>query len=145
MHCPSALSSRWQMVPRCRLVTLSRVFRRHPPRLVISRVVCRVLLICSRLVSRKSRRSWLSIPVRLASVRKPRASVVSLSPVRRMRYEELIPKWRHLNVFEGEQVDRGEIIADGEPNPHDILRLRALRTWRIIWLRRFRTFIVCRA
>ncbi len=40
--------------------------------------------------------------------------------------EELIPKWRHLNVFEGEQVVRGEIIADGEPNPHDILRLRGV-------------------
>ncbi|MEM7612565.1 MAG: DNA-directed RNA polymerase subunit beta' [Pseudomonadota bacterium] len=39
-------------------------------------------------------------------------------------YEELIPKWRHLNVFEGETVTRGEVIADGEPNPHDILRLR---------------------
>ena len=39
-------------------------------------------------------------------------------------YEELIPKWRHLNVFEGEQVSRGEGIADGEPNPHDILRLK---------------------
>ncbi len=40
------------------------------------------------------------------------------------KYEELIPKWRHLNVFEGEQVGRGEVIADGEPNPHDILRLQ---------------------
>ena len=43
------------------------------------------------------------------------------------RYEELIPKWRHLNVFEGEQVVRGEIIADGEPTPHDILRLRGVK------------------
>jgi len=42
------------------------------------------------------------------------------------QYEELIPKWRHLNVFEGEKVVRGEIIADGEPNPHDILRLRGV-------------------
>ena len=41
-------------------------------------------------------------------------------------HEELIPKWRHLNVFEGEQVVRGEIIADGEPNPHDILRLQGI-------------------
>jgi DNA-directed RNA polymerase subunit beta' len=41
-------------------------------------------------------------------------------------HEELIPKWRHLNVFEGEQVAQGEIIADGEPNPHDILRLRGV-------------------
>ena len=38
-------------------------------------------------------------------------------------YEELIPKWRHLNVFEGEQVSRGEVISDGPSNPHDILRL----------------------
>ena len=41
-------------------------------------------------------------------------------------HEELIPKWRHLNVFEGEQVERGEVIADGEPNPHDILRLQGV-------------------
>jgi DNA-directed RNA polymerase subunit beta' len=41
-------------------------------------------------------------------------------------YEALIPKWRHLNVFEGEQVVRGETIADGEPNPHDILRLQGV-------------------
>ncbi|HOW77280.1 MAG TPA: DNA-directed RNA polymerase subunit beta' [Candidatus Competibacteraceae bacterium] len=38
-------------------------------------------------------------------------------------YEELIPKWRHVNVFDGEHVEQGEMIADGEPNPHDILRL----------------------
>jgi len=42
------------------------------------------------------------------------------------KYEELIPKWRHLNVFEGEMVERGEVIADGEPNPHDILRLQGV-------------------
>ena len=38
-------------------------------------------------------------------------------------YEELIPKWRHVIVFEGERVEKGETIVDGEPNPHDILRL----------------------
>ncbi len=38
-------------------------------------------------------------------------------------HEELIPKWRHVSVFEGEHVERGEMIADGAPNPHDILRL----------------------
>lgn len=37
--------------------------------------------------------------------------------------EELIPKWRHVNVFEGEHVEKGEIIAEGALNPHDILRL----------------------
>ncbi|MEW6354290.1 MAG: DNA-directed RNA polymerase subunit beta' [Pseudomonadota bacterium] len=38
-------------------------------------------------------------------------------------HEELIPKWRHVTVFEGEHVERGEVIADGPPDPHDILRL----------------------
>ncbi|MCB1763588.1 MAG: DNA-directed RNA polymerase subunit beta', partial [Gammaproteobacteria bacterium] len=42
------------------------------------------------------------------------------------QHEELIPKWRHVNVFEGEQVERGEIISDGELNPHDILRLKGV-------------------
>jgi len=41
-------------------------------------------------------------------------------------YEELIPKWRHINVFEGEHVEKGEVVADGEPNPHDILRLQGV-------------------
>ncbi|MDI1300517.1 MAG: DNA-directed RNA polymerase subunit beta' [bacterium] len=39
-------------------------------------------------------------------------------------YEELIPKWRQINVFEGERVSRGETISDGPQNPHDILRLK---------------------
>ncbi len=38
-------------------------------------------------------------------------------------YEELIPKWRHVIVFEGERVAKGETIVIGEPDPHDILRL----------------------
>ena len=42
------------------------------------------------------------------------------------KHENLIPKWRHLSVFEGEQVERGETIADGELNPHDILRLQGV-------------------
>jgi len=42
------------------------------------------------------------------------------------KHENLIPKWRHLSIFEGEQVERGEVIADGEPNPHDILRLQGV-------------------
>ncbi len=41
-------------------------------------------------------------------------------------YEALIPKWRVMNVFEGEKVERGEVISDGPPNPHDILRLKGV-------------------
>ena len=38
-------------------------------------------------------------------------------------HEELIPKWRHINVFEGEHVERGETVVEGPYNPHDVLRL----------------------
>ena len=41
-------------------------------------------------------------------------------------YEEMIPKWRQLNVFEGEMVQRGDLISDGAETPHDILRLRGV-------------------
>jgi DNA-directed RNA polymerase subunit beta' len=41
-------------------------------------------------------------------------------------YEALIPKWRNLSVFEGEFVDKGEIVSEGPPSPHDILRLKGI-------------------
>ena len=41
-------------------------------------------------------------------------------------YEEMIPKWRQLNVFEGERVERGDVVSDGPESPHDILRLRGV-------------------
>ncbi len=41
-------------------------------------------------------------------------------------YEALIPKWRNLSVFEGEYVDKGEVVSEGPPIPHDILRLKGI-------------------
>lgn len=38
--------------------------------------------------------------------------------------EIMIPKWRTINVFEGEHITKGEVIADGPLDPHDILRLK---------------------
>jgi DNA-directed RNA polymerase subunit beta' len=38
-------------------------------------------------------------------------------------HEELIPKWRHINVFEGEHVEKGEVLVEGAQNSHDVLRL----------------------
>ncbi|PXF33009.1 DNA-directed RNA polymerase subunit beta' [Pokkaliibacter plantistimulans] len=46
-----------------------------------------------------------------------------ITPAESEPFELLIPKWRQLNVFEGEHVERGEVIADGPSNPHDILRI----------------------
>jgi DNA-directed RNA polymerase subunit beta' len=39
---------------------------------------------------------------------------------------ENIPKWRTLTVFEGEHVEKGEVLVDGPPAPQDILRLRGV-------------------
>jgi DNA-directed RNA polymerase subunit beta' len=41
-------------------------------------------------------------------------------------YETLIPKWRNISVFEGESVERGEVVSDGPPSAHDILRLKGV-------------------
>lgn len=41
-------------------------------------------------------------------------------------HEELIHKWRNFNVFEGEKVEKGEVVSDGADNPHDILRLKGV-------------------
>ena len=41
-------------------------------------------------------------------------------------YEALIPKWRTMTVFEGEYIEKGEVVSDGPPSPHDILRLKGV-------------------
>ncbi|MDF1588916.1 MAG: DNA-directed RNA polymerase subunit beta' [Gammaproteobacteria bacterium] len=41
-------------------------------------------------------------------------------------HEELIPKWRHVSVFEGESIEKGEMLVDGPEDPHDILRLKGV-------------------
>ncbi len=42
------------------------------------------------------------------------------------QHEEMIALSRNLNVFEGETVQKGEMIAEGPESPHDILRLRGV-------------------
>lgn len=41
-------------------------------------------------------------------------------------WEILIPKHRQITVFEGEQVEKGEVISDGPLSSHDILRLKGI-------------------
>ncbi len=49
-----------------------------------------------------------------------------ITPEKGDQHEEMIPKWRQMNVFEGETVARGEVIAEGAESAHDILRLRGV-------------------
>jgi len=46
-----------------------------------------------------------------------------IKPIDGEEHEELIPKYRQIIVFEGEHVEKGETVVDGEPSPQDILRL----------------------
>ena len=41
--------------------------------------------------------------------------------------EILIPKFRRINVFEGEHVEKGEVLVDGELDSHDIVRVKGLK------------------
>jgi len=40
--------------------------------------------------------------------------------------ETLIPKTRSINVFEGETVNKGDVISEGSLSPHDILSLKGV-------------------
>ena len=48
---------------------------------------------------------------------------LTITPTEGDPFELLIPKWRQISVFEGETVEKGEVISDGPSNAHDILRL----------------------
>merc|ERR1712051_919505 len=37
--------------------------------------------------------------------------------------EYLIPRGKHISVNEGDYVLKGEMLLDGDPSPHDILRI----------------------
>lgn len=41
-------------------------------------------------------------------------------------HQELIPKWRSVTVFDGEYVERGELIVDGPMDAHVLLRLKGV-------------------
>jgi DNA-directed RNA polymerase subunit beta' len=46
-------------------------------------------------------------------------------------HEYLIPKDKHVLVHDGQVVNKGELIVDGAPDPHDILRLQGIEALAI--------------
>ncbi|MCV2518822.1 MAG: DNA-directed RNA polymerase subunit beta' [Candidatus Lightella neohaematopini] len=55
-----------------------------------------------------------------------RRLIITSTNDEKYEHEEMIPKWRQLNVFEGEYIEKGDIISDGPEAPQDILRLRGV-------------------
>jgi DNA-directed RNA polymerase subunit beta' len=48
---------------------------------------------------------------------------VSIQPDNGEASNYLIPKGKHINFNQGEQIKKGEYLLDGQPLPHDILRI----------------------
>ena len=48
---------------------------------------------------------------------------VSIQPVNGDSSNYLIPKGKHINFNQGEKIKKGEYLLDGQPLPHDILRI----------------------
>ena len=43
--------------------------------------------------------------------------------------EMLLPKSRHLVIFDGETISKGDVLADGPTDPHDLLKYRGLEAF----------------
>jgi DNA-directed RNA polymerase subunit beta' len=43
--------------------------------------------------------------------------------------EYMVPKGKHIPVQEGDFVQKGDYIMDGNPAPHDILSIMGSRRW----------------
>ncbi len=57
---------------------------------------------------------------------KNRLKIISLD--KKKVHEEMIPKWKQLNVLEGEFVLKGDVICEGEKSSYDILRLKGVKS-----------------
>jgi DNA-directed RNA polymerase subunit beta' len=60
-------------------------------------------------------------------------------------HEYLILKDKHVLVHDGQVVNKGEMIVDGAPDPHDILRLQGAEALAIYITDEVRMCTVCRA
>ena len=119
-------SSRSRTARRCTRATCWPACRRRRARPATSRAACRAWPSCSRPAGPR-------IPAIIADIdgrvefgkdykNKRRLRIIpgdeDLEPV-----EHLIPKGRHVMVQEGDIVKAGDPIVDGNPVPHDLLRV----------------------
>jgi DNA-directed RNA polymerase subunit beta' len=132
---------------RSRPATCWRASRARASRPATSPAVCRAWPSCSRRASRRTTRSS-----RDRRPRRVRQGLQEQAPHRRRAprrsgepVEYLIPKGKHISVQEGDFVQKGDLLMDGNPVPHDILRVWASRRWPTTSSTRSRRSIDCRA
>ena len=123
---PFCRSSRAQP---CGRATCSRVSRWKAPRPRTSPAVCRAWPNCSKPVVRRITPSSPRSTARSASAATTRTSAASSSsrtidavePV-----EYLIPKGKPFHLQDGDVIEKGDYILDGNPAPHDILAIKGV-------------------
>ena len=62
-----------------------------------------------------------------------------------MEEEHLIPIGKHVIVFKGDYVKKGQQLTEGPIVPHEILDICGRRSCRSTWSTRCRRSIACRA
>ena len=103
---------------------------RDPRRPATSPAVCRASRSCSRRAGPRISPSSARSTAGSSSARTTRPSAASSSsPTEEGRepVEYLIPKGKHISVQEGDFVQKGDLLMDGNPVPHDILRVLGRR------------------
>ena len=109
--------------------TCWRVFRPKAPRPATSRAVCRAWRNCSKPASPRKRPCWPRPTALSSSARTTRTSAASSCKPKYDKLEPteyLIPKGKHISVREGDYVEKGDYIVEGNPSPHDILRIKGM-------------------
>ena len=61
--------------------------------------------------------------------------------MKKIVFELLIPRSKYLNVQEGDFVKKGDILVEGTPVPHDILRILGIEELARYLLEKFNLFI----
>ena len=124
--CRSARSSRSRTARRSRPATCWRVSRAKAARPATSPAVCRAWPSCSRRASPKDYAIIAEIDGRVEfgkDYKNKRRIVIVPDDEGAEPVEYLIPKGKLIDVQEGDFVKRGDKLIDGNPVPHDILRV----------------------
>ena len=113
----------------CARATSSRASRARAPRPRTSPAVCRGWPSSSRRGVPRTTRSSPRSPATCTSARTSRTSAGSPSSRSRRALEPIeymVPKGKHIPVQEGDFIQKGEYIMDGNPAPHDILAIMGI-------------------
>ena len=114
---------------KVKAATSSRVSRPKAPRRATSPAVCRVSPNCSRPGGRRNRAviAEISGTVRFGrDYKNKRRITIEPSDESEEPREYLVPKGKHIHLQDGDVIEKGDFIVEGNPAPHDILAIKGV-------------------